>query len=77
MLLQGAVRPSRTTSFEAEHLNNPEKTEALAGIGTPVLVSEEETQVFRGSEFSLKNTRPADLIADSNHSMTEGQLEHG
>ena len=41
-------------------------------IGTPVLVSEEKTQVFRGSQFYLKNARPEDLIADSNHSYDEG-----
>ena len=40
-------------------------------IGTPVLVSEEKTQGFRGSQFSLKNTRPEDLIEDSNHSYDE------
>ena len=37
-------------------------------IRTPVLVSGEKTRVFRGSQFSLENTRPEDLIADSNHS---------
>ena len=40
-------------------------------IRTPVLVSEEKTQVFRGSPFSLKNARPEDLIADSSHSYDE------
>ena len=40
-------------------------------IGTPVLVSDEKTQVFRGSQFSLKNARPEDLIADSDHSSDE------
>ena len=33
-------------------------------IGTPVLVSEGKTQVFRGSQFSLENARLEDLIAD-------------
>ena len=37
-------------------------------IRTPVLVSGEKTQVFKGSQFSLENTRPEDLIADSKHS---------
>ena len=37
-------------------------------IGTPVSVSEERTWVFRGSQFSLKNARPEDLIADGDHS---------
>ena len=37
-------------------------------IRTPVLLSEEKTWVFRGFQFSLKNARPEDLIADSNYS---------
>ena len=40
-------------------------------IRTPVLVSEEKTRVFRGSQFPLKNARPEDLIADSDHSYDE------
>ena len=37
-------------------------------IETPVSVSEEKARVFRGSQVSLKNARPEDLIADSRHS---------
>ena len=66
------VRPSGVTSFSgSEYLNNPDKAQAQVVIGTPVLVSEEKTWVFRGSQFSLKNARPEDLIADRDHSYDE------
>ena len=41
-------------------------------VGTLVLVSGEKTQVFEGSQFSLKNARPEDLIADGDHPYDEG-----
>ena len=40
-------------------------------IRTPVIVSEGKTRVFRGTQFSLKNARPEDLIADRDHSYDE------
>ena len=40
-------------------------------IGTPVLVSEGKTRVFRGPQCSMKNARPEDPIADRDHSYDE------
>ena len=41
-------------------------------VRTPVLVSGEKTQVFEGCQFSLKNARPEDLIADGDDPYDEG-----